>query len=119
MKKSYFTVIGFFVAPVICAGIFAVSSPLLSVIDMFIISYYYSVLATVLIGIPSFLLVRHFWRITWLSALSVGFVDGMFVDIILFSNSTLSSLATFGMSGAISAFVFWLIWKRGNPSKEE
>ncbi len=69
------------------------------------------------IGIPTFVLVRKFWRVNLWTALVAGFLDGVLITIFLFpKHLDIHFALIYGLIGAISAFVFWLIWKRGTST---
>ena len=84
-----------------------------------LLGYAISALATVLLGIPAFLFGKWLGRIRWRGASIAGFVIGLIVGLhiggyYLDSLSLLLSIFLFGIPGAFSGWVFWLIWSLGH-----
>lgn len=118
---------GFLVAPVVPAVAFSLLYPLagfeiISILASFAVYYPYSATAVLLLGLPAFLALRPFRPGNWWSVMSVGFLLGVLVAIILRLPSTILHPEDFIVTGpiaAISALVFWLIWKRGAPPPKQ
>ena len=117
--------IGFMVASLIPAVIIAVISPLdgvrdiRSILSSALIFYPFAVAFVVLLGLPTFLLLRPFRPGHWWSATIVGFLLGAIVAAVvrLPSFPALRELLQFGSMAALSAVAFWLIWRRSVPQK--
>lgn len=81
--------------------------------------YFFAVAATLVFALPTFLAFRRFGLIRWWSTALVGFVVGILAFVIfgVRASSTLASHSTeilvWGCIGALSALVFWSIWRWG------
>jgi uncharacterized membrane protein YagU involved in acid resistance len=125
MRSVVSAMIGFLVAPLIPAVIFALSSPGLgggidgnvaTILGLVVVGYFFSAAATALLGVPLFLLLRRFSLVRWWSTLLVGFLIGVVVFfVVLPAHATIPipGVLLFGFMGALSAFVFWFIWMAG------
>jgi len=121
MNKRDATNVGFIVASAIPALLLSVFTPLSgelsikSFVGTFVITYMFSAAATVVFGVPLFLLFRRIGIITWWSVLVGGFLAGVLVSIVirLPDSPNARDMLMDGPMAAASAFVFWLIWKRG------
>jgi hypothetical protein len=91
---------------------------LLSVLGLLPIGYFFSLLAVGLFGAPGFIVLRFLNLVRWWSIAAGGFIIGGGVDIVLqwrefWIGSMFHIFFTYGMTGALSAFLFWLIWRQG------
>jgi uncharacterized membrane protein len=119
MNKTNVTAIGFLVANVIPAIFMCVywqPKKIYDIIISFLGFYLFSGLMVISIGIPTFLIIKYFWRISLHSSLIAGLIDGLIVAIIFFriGFNDINLALMYSSLGALTAFVFWLIWKRGN-----
>lgn len=111
---------GFLVASAIPAAIFSTLWPLDethrigSIASSFVVAYPFSAAATILLGLPTFLLLRPFRPGQWWSVLAAGFLLGTIASILirLPGQPDLADVLKNGPTGAVTALVFWLIWKR-------
>ena len=121
MKQTTATVLGFCIASVVPAAWLSLTAPLSGVLDVhsvvgtFIVLYFFSALATILFGVPSFLLLRRWGRINWWSVLATGLCLGAIVAVVIRLPNRLDvhDLFTMAPLAAVSAFAFWLIWRTG------
>lgn len=125
-RKTLFTTVAFLVAPFVASlglslgGAISTGSPPLEVVDVLVwtfIFYFYAAWATALLGVPSFFALRKLGAIRWWSAVIVGFGVGALVLALIdpryFNAVAQEGILLWGGVGALSAFVFWLIWKQG------
>ena len=113
------TVVGFLIASVIPVALFALRGHGEYELGLLPILYFFSAMATLLFGVPTFFLLRHFKLIRWWSALVVGFAIGAIVAGILPlpAPPMADDVLFMGPVGAVSAFGFWLIWKLGRDDQ--
>ena len=124
VRQTTATAVGFLVASLIPAVLFAVFTPMTGTLDLrsalgtFRVTYPFSAIATILFGAPAFLALRRFGLIKWWSTLGVGFCLGALVAVVmrLPNQVDVHDLLTFAPMAAASAFVFWLVWRLGNES---
>ena len=128
LRQALFTIAAFLVAPLVAAFGIALTSALkngvqpLDASDLAVwtlIYYVYATWAVVILGLPTFLLLRKLGAIRWWSASLVGFVAGILV-LVLMGWRSMSALsddpalsALWGSIGALSALAFWVIWRHG------
>ena len=133
-RQVIFTLTAFFAAPLVAALSLAFvgllkddSEPftLLSLAVWTTIFYFYAAWAAVILGLPSFLLLRKLGAIRWWSASLVGLIVGI-LGLAFVSPRGMYSLSTdlglcvlWGSIGALSAVVFWVIWRRGHGKRAE
>ena len=129
LRQVIFTSAAFLAAPfvaalgIVLAGSFQNSSesmPSLDFVFWTCIFYIYAAMATVLLGLPSFLILRKLGAIRWWSASLVGAIVGILYLALISNPPSLSKLSTdpwvtvlWGGVGALSAFVFWVIREWG------
>jgi len=88
------------------------------------VGYFFSLVAILVFGVPAFLLGRRLNLIRWWSAVISGFFIGVLVAVVFvrprivqfspdFIRDDLRGFLFLGTTGALSALVFWLIWKQG------
>jgi hypothetical protein len=110
--------LGFVVTPFITAIITATISPIgrgegLIAWGLIPIFYFFALLTTGFLGVPSFLLLRHFNLISWWSTAITGLFIGTLVGVILRlpSAPNVHDLIPPMLIGATSAISFWVIWR--------
>jgi hypothetical protein len=121
MKRETTTLIAFLTVPVIPSLISAVLQPMtkefdaLTLLVFAAISYLISAAVAGLLGAPIFYWLLRIDLVRWWSALIAGFFVGTAVAVMvrLPNLASLREVLLLGLEGAISAFVFWLIWKQG------
>jgi hypothetical protein len=129
-RRTLFTVAAFLVAPLVAAfglslaNAVRAGSPQFKVVEVLVwtfIFYFYAAWATVLLGLPSFLVLRKLGAVRWWSAAIVGSVVGVlvlaFIDPRGLSVVAHQGTVLWGGVGAVSAFTFWLIWTQGQDSR--
>jgi hypothetical protein len=129
MRESTAAIIGFLIAPVIPGLMFGILTPLHpkgiswpDIIGLFPLGYGYSLVATMVFAVPTFLVLRRVKLIRWWSSVLTGFVIGALVSVVLqwpsfqgLPNPT-GNLLIYALTGCSSGLVFWLIWRRGRRS---
>jgi hypothetical protein len=134
MRETTSAVIGFLVAPLIAGVMYAVFSCAVDGLAahdlgyfeaMLLIGVMFSGLVTIALGVPAFLVLRRLKLVRWWSAVAGGFAIGAFIGVSLqwpnlgalpfndWIGWAVRNFLALGSIGALSAFVFWLIWKRG------
>lgn len=125
--NSRYAVIALLVAPAIAAfglavsayvqGDAVVNSPA-KLLPSTLIFYSYAFAATLLLGLPSFLVFRRLKLVRWWSSIMSGVVIGLIAKIAVDPSGTglgSSALVIWGGLGGLSALVFWLVWLLGLP----
>ena len=120
MRKHVATIFAFLIAPLFAAialvSIGAVKNRPdhvdMSALVGTVIFYCYTLGATLIIGLPVYLLLRKFNKVTWWSALLTGVISGAVMAFILLNALNLMIIVVGGLSG----LVFWLIWRRGKSN---
>jgi hypothetical protein len=125
MGKEFIAIVGgFLVAAAVPPFLLSVVSPLggsydiESVLMSSLALIPFSAAFTVLFGLPAFLVLRPFRPGHWWSVTAVGLVLGAAVFRIIQGSLWLSNptgLFLFATAGALSAIVFWLIWRQAAP----
>jgi putative effector of murein hydrolase LrgA (UPF0299 family) len=121
MKRDTATLIAFLTVPVIPSLVGAVLTPetrrfdVVTIVVFAGISYLISAAVAALFGAPIFFWLRRINLVRWWSALITGFVVGAVMALVvrLPSLAHMREILLLGLEGAVSAFVFWLIWKQG------
>ena len=120
MKKNVATILGFLIAPLFAAIVF----PAIDVVEgdlglldaatygWVLIFYFYTLGVTLIIGLPVYLLLNRFGKVTWWTALLTGLFCGA-VMVFIFDSMELAVIAPLG---GLSALIFWLIWRLGNKT---
>lgn len=120
MKEGSATVVGFLAASLVPPTVLSAIAPLsdeltiVSFAGSFLVSYPFSLAFVMVLGIPTFLLLRRFGTGWWWLILPIGFFLGSLV-LMAFQSPiylTFREVALYGSLGAASALVFWLIWRR-------
>lgn len=124
MRKATAGVLGFLVAPVVPALTLALASSfmakptadLLSILGFTALYYFVSAAATILFGIPAFIVLFRFKLIRWWSAAIVGAAIGILMDFAaqIPRQAGPLDLLIMGAIGSAAALAFWLIWRRTN-----
>jgi hypothetical protein len=131
-RKALFTAAAFLVAPLVAsfalalAGVVRDDSSSLTVVDVLLwtfIFYFYAALATFVFGLPTFIAFSRLGIVRWWSTSIAGFVAGAIVLIIIDPRGlnvvAEKGIWLWGGTGALSALVFWLVWKRGQDYRPD
>jgi len=119
MKPEYRTLLAFLAASVVPATYMAIAFPLSgerepgSILGTFIVVYYFSALATGLVGLPAFLLLSKFRLVTWWSSLSGGALAGAITLFAILGGVETTPALRFVALGSVSGLAFWFVWKSG------
>lgn len=125
MKEFTAIIVGFFVAAAIPAVWFAIYFPLFNdrspenIVGSLFIYYFYSLHAVVLLGLPTFIILRPLRPGHWWSVAAIGFVLGIVVVFAirgisgqLATRPPLEDTLAAGALAAGAAVAFWSIWRR-------
>lgn len=111
-------VVGFLVAAVIPAVTLALLSPiteggLIAALGIVPVLLFFSGAATMLLGVPAFLVLNHFGLVRWWSAAAAGLFIGAAVVFAMRMPNVVqpSDFLTMVPLGGVSALSFWLIWR--------
>ena len=114
MRKHLATILGFLIAPLFAVIVLLAADMMrkdhLKFIDTLgwvPIFYCYTLGVTLIIGLPAYLLLSHFNKVMWWSAILGGTFCGAVTWIIV---NALTPLVI--VVGVLSGLVFWLIWKQ-------
>lgn len=117
MKQVDATILGFLLAPLVPAAMLSLTSPDLTngswkmTCALVIVFYQFTLIVTGALGVPLYLAVRRWGRMTWWSTLLSGAAAGMALCTVM---QTAAHSALFGAgAGAAQALVFWTIWRLG------
>ena len=118
MREVAAAAIGFLAAALVPVLAFAVRTPLhawtdfSSLLGFLVVWYFFSLLATLLFGVPAFLILRFFGLVRLWTTLVAGSFGGIAVGMLLRwqGRIELRDLLVTCAMGVVSAFVFWLIW---------
>jgi hypothetical protein len=121
MRRTTAGVVGFVVAPLISAVILSATTRLVEPSDivarvgMVPIFYYFSAMATVVLGLPAFFLFVRFRIVRWWSVLASGLAIGALMGAIVGAqnHAQLPDALLMAAAGGASAIGFWLIWRQG------
>jgi hypothetical protein len=120
VTKGTATIIGFITAPLVVAvtGVVLTPPAMKDAVSMFGFGgffYFIAALVTMILGVPSFLVLTRLKRITWWSTTVIGAAIGALAGIVYYSpnSAAIGGLLSMAAMGAASAFVFWLIWRQG------
>jgi len=121
VKRKTATSLAFLTVPAIPPLVGAVLTPqtkgfdFITLLVFAAIFYLVSAAATALLGAPIFFSLLRINLVRWWSALVAGFVVGAVAAILvrLPNLAHAREIMLFGLEGAASGFVFWLIWKQG------
>jgi hypothetical protein len=121
MNRRNSTILGFLVAPLVSAvlltGVAGGNIGYVSSIGLLPATYVFALGVALLIGLPAYLLINRFGKITWWSALLVGVFCGIVGSITYRLPNELRIVDFYLMVpiGGLSALVFWVIWRWGKP----
>lgn len=133
LRGIFWALVGFLVAPVISSVIIALGATdtgVVGVLLLLLICYGFSFAAAIVFGAPSYLILNYFGYVKWWSSIIIGFAIGVLVEAILkmdtlpylpfrtMFDETIGRLVTYGVTGAISGFVFWIIYRRGQAVRK-
>lgn len=111
-------VVGLLIAALFPAVVGALLSPitegrLLSALGLMPIFFFFSSIATAVLGIPAFVLLNHFGLIRWWSAALSGLAIGTIVAVVVSLPNAVQLQAVLVMApmGAVAALLFWVIWR--------
>ena len=129
LKEITAATVGFLVAPVVPALMLGLLTPVtaerldwLTVLGLLPIGYFFSAAATIVFGVPTFLVLRRLKQVHWWSVIAAGFAIGTLVGAVVrppaknWMAAATDNFPTFGATGACSALVFWLVWRQGRTS---
>lgn len=115
MKKHIATLLGFLISPLFAAiTLMAVDMvrkdhlEFINTLGWIPIFYVYLLGVTLIIGLPAYLLLKHFNYVTWWSATLGGMFSGAAAWFIFQGLDPLVIVI-----GGLSGLVFWLIWRVG------
>jgi hypothetical protein len=116
-------VVGFVAAALFPAAAFGLLSPaiegnLISGLGLVPIFFFFSGVATAVLGVPAFLLLNHFGMVRWWSAIASGIVIGTVVALAIRLPNVVQprDLLVMVPMGGVSALIFWLIWRPGHAA---
>ena len=125
MSPSKAATMGFLVAPLVAAIVSAALSPITggdigAKIGLVPIFYVFALAASGFLGLPTFLVLRHFGLINWRSSLVVGAVIGAIVAVILRFPSAVEpgDFQFLVPMGTVFALCFWACWRLGQEHRE-
>lgn len=123
MTKARTQLLGFALAPMIPAVLFAAASPgltdgrLLTSFALLPIFYLYALVFTCVLGIPAYLFLQRFALLTWWSTLIAGAVLGAASMTLV---QATASVALFGAAvGAGEALLIWIAWRFSRSSRDD
>jgi len=120
MRKGIAATVGFLIAPLISALILVVYTLVADgaapSAGLLILPIYYSASAgaTLLLGLPIFLVLLRFNLVQWWSALLAGMVIGALAGITIGRHVVeLAGLLVVTIAGTAAGLTFWMIWRLG------
>lgn len=119
-KRDVPIIFGFLLAPFVSSclisGVIAFNSQLglTPFFGSIPITFAFSTYATLILGLPTYFVMKKFYKITWLTTFLAGLVIGA-VSGIVFSGSAknVEVVSTLSAIGGLSALSFWVLWKQG------
>ena len=122
-KRHVITTLGFLIAPLAAAislTAIEVAEGDLDLLDAWTLAwvfivYCYALGVTLIFGLPAFLLLSRFDKVTWWSAILVGSFSAL-VMVLVFRG--LNAFVVVPVGGA-SALLFWLIWRWGSAGNDQ
>ena len=119
MKQTTATLLGFLAASVLPATYLSVVFPLSgerdvqSVLLSAFVFYFFAAVATAVFGLPTYLVLKRFNLVTWLSAVGCGALAGALTIAALTASSDPSAQLRFTILGAAAGLLFWSVWRVG------
>jgi hypothetical protein len=121
MKKAPAALLGLLAASVLPAVCFAILYPLSgqrdlhSVAGTFVVSYFFTAAATLILGAPAFLLLNRLNLVRWWSAAGFGALAGVAMLLTTTSSLQVELVPAIGLAtlGAMAGLVFWMFWRVG------
>lgn len=119
MKKVNSTILGFLLAPLISAVLLTIAAGgnigYLASLGLLPAIYIFALGVALVIGLPAYLLINHFGKVSWWSALIVGFTCGVVGSIVyqLPNELRITDFLLMVPAGGLSALFFWVIWRLG------
>ncbi len=119
MKPEVRTALAFLAASIVPAAYLAVAFPLSgyhdagSTFGTFVVVYYFSAVATGLLGFPAFLLLSKRNLVAWWSSIMCGALAGAASLVAVSSNIDNTTALRFLLLGAAAGLFFWLVWRSG------
>ncbi|WP_136662439.1 YdiU family protein [Pseudomonas leptonychotis] len=92
-----------------------INTDIVSVLGLSFVFYPFSFMATLIFGVPLFLIFQHYQLVRWWSAIISGVITAILITVCLRlpSGPHASDFAVMLPIGALSGSSFWLIWKHG------
>ena len=126
MRRTTAAVVGFLVASLIPALLFSVLSPVSGGTDIIAMLrllpgfYVFSLLATVVLAVPVFLLFLRFRLVRWWSVLGAGFGIGALIGFIVRSPNPVQirDVLVMSLTGVAAALGFWLVWNQAKAKPQ-
>jgi hypothetical protein len=138
-KAIFITILAFLIAPLVTAiAVGAWSMPyysgdklsgaILGFVVFTAIGYEFALLASLVLGLPVFLLLKWLGLIRWWTSGIVGLLIGLVAGVAInwgpyhdlnfagWVKAFFQNLVFLGLLGFISAFIFWAIWRLGQKS---
>ena len=118
MQRTPAAVVALLVAAVVPASIFATFTPLirsghvLARLALAPVFYFFSAMAVIGLGVPTFIALARFELIRWWAALGSGFLLGAVYGLLVFRGSSLRVVAVTGVIGVAAGMIFWLVYSR-------
>ena len=123
MKKQTATIIGFLVAPLVpavwlaCTPTSSAVLSITSVLGWIFVFYQFSLAATLVFGVPLFLLFRRFGLVKWWSTIGAGVAIGGIAALVMRGGYFVDDVSRMSFLGGVSAMVFWMILILGKETK--
>jgi hypothetical protein len=122
MARNKATITGFLAAPLVSAMIgsgqttVAGGLGLTAFIGLLPIMYLFSLFATILLGVPMYIVLNRLNLISWWLTIGVGIgIGAMMAVIFVFPNTVqLKGLVLMSIMGGSSGLTFWLTWFFGS-----
>ncbi len=118
MRQSDSAVWAFAASTLLPAVVVSVRTPLTddltvsSFIASLFVAFLFSLAANVLLGVPTFLIMRKLKWMRWWSAVAVGLVLGALLSVLIrFPSFDASDFLTIVPLTVLSTLTFWVIWK--------
>lgn len=121
-------VLALFVAPVVPAciisGVSAISAAYHNLVDSligFLFIYQFAAIVTIVVGLPTFLALKHFSLVNWWSSIGAGALAGYIAALVFgpesFSARLLHGYVPFMVIGGAAGLVFFAVYRSGLPSR--